>query len=224
MATFLRKPPPFLPPTQPPTASPPVPPKPRALVSLKSQQKPTKANTTINSANAIPESTDWIASTLKRRSGLGAGLAWAAFLSIGVVAEQFKMRDIDNAEEVVLPNGIRYTEIRIGGGASPKAGELVVIDLIGKVEGSRVVFVDTLNGTRKSLALVLGARPYTKGMCEGIEYVLKTMKAGGRRNVTIPSELGFGEKGADLGLGVQIPPGAALNYIVQIDKVSVAPA
>ncbi|XP_031498177.1 peptidyl-prolyl cis-trans isomerase FKBP17-2, chloroplastic-like [Nymphaea colorata] len=238
MATFIPKPPAFLPQTQP---LPPLPPKP-AIISIKSHHKPAKANTTGSNGSSsnvtvdtTPESTDYIASTLSRRFGLGAGLAWAGFLSVGVIAEQFKTRfeasqelsnarDIENADEVVLPNGIRYTDMRIGGGASPKAGDLVVIDLIGKVEGSGMVFVDTLDGTRKSLALILGSRPYTKGMCEGIEYVLKTMKAGGRRKITIPSELGFGEKGADLGLGIQIPPGAALNYIVLVDKVSVAPA
>lgn len=38
------------------------------------------------------ESTDWIASTLTRRFGLGAGLAWVGFLAVGVVSEQIKTR------------------------------------------------------------------------------------------------------------------------------------
>lgn len=38
------------------------------------------------------ESTDWIASTLTRRFGIGAGLAWVGFLAVGVVSEQIKTR------------------------------------------------------------------------------------------------------------------------------------
>ncbi|KAF6138935.1 hypothetical protein GIB67_025664 [Kingdonia uniflora] len=200
-------------------------------ISAKIQEpKPKNTNTV--------ESTDWIASTLTRRFGIGAGLAWAAFLAVGVVSEQIKtrlelsqqeadVRDVEKEKEgveVFLPNGIRYTDIRIGGGTTPRPGDLVVIDLKGKLEGSEEVFVDTFGGEHRPLALVMGSRPYTKGMCEGIEYVLRTMKTGSKRRVIIPSKLGFGEKGSDLGSGVEIPPFATLEYIVEVDKVSIAPA
>ncbi|PON49796.1 Peptidyl-prolyl cis-trans isomerase, FKBP-type [Trema orientale] len=192
------------------------------------QQKPSSANSKV-------ESTDWIASTLTRRFGLGAGLAWAGFLAFGVISEQIKTRlevsqqeantrNVEKVEEVVLPNGIRYYELKVGGGATPRPGDLVVIDLQGKVVGSGDVFVDTFEKEKKPLALVMGSRPYSKGVCEGIEYVLKSMKAGGKRRVVIPPGLGFGENGADLGSGEQIPPFATLEYTVEVDKVSIAPA
>ncbi|KAL4633070.1 hypothetical protein ACB092_04G094700 [Castanea dentata] len=203
----------------------------QAPVSVNVQQdfKPTKPKP------ATADSTDWIASTLTRRFGLGAGLAWAAFLAVGVISEQIKTRievsqqetntrNVEKEEEVVLPNGIRYYELRVGGGASPRPGDLVVIDLKGKIEGNGEVFVDTFGGDKKPLALVMGSRPYSRGMCEGIEYVLRSMKAGGKRRVIIPPTLGFGEKGTDLGPGVQIPPFATLEYIIEVEKVSIAPA
>lgn len=118
----------------------------------------------------------------------------------------------------------RYCELKVGGGASPRPGDLVVIDIMGKVESTGEVFVNTFEGDKKPLALVMGSRPYSKGVCEGIEYVLKTMKAGGKRKVIVPPQLGFRENGADLGSGVQIPPLATLEYIVEVDKVSIAPA
>lgn len=121
----------------------------------------------------------------------------------------------------ILP--YRYHDLKVGGGASPRPGDLVVIDIMGKVESSGEVFVNTFEGDKKPLALVMGSRPYSKGVCEGIEYVLKTMKAGGKRKVTVPPKLGFGENGTDLGSGVQIPPLATLEYIVEVDKVSIAP-
>jgi FKBP-type peptidyl-prolyl cis-trans isomerase len=118
----------------------------------------------------------------------------------------------------------RYYELKIGGGDMPRRGDLVVIDIMGKVESTGEVFVNTFEGDKKPLALVMGSRPYSKGVCEGIEYVLKTMKAGGKRKVIVPPELGFRENGADLGSGVEIPPLATLEYVVQVDKVSIAPA
>lgn len=183
------------------------------------------------------DSTDWIASSLTRRFGIGAGLAWFGFLAIGVVSEQIKTRlevsqqeantrDVDKEEEVTLSNGIRYTDLKVGGGARPRPGDLVVMNVKGSVQGSGggAVFVDTFEGGKKPLALVMGSRPYSKGICEGIEYVLASTKAGGRRRVIIPPNLGFGEEGADLGEGLQIPPFATLEYIIEVEKVSIAPA
>ncbi|KFK43980.1 hypothetical protein AALP_AA1G199200 [Arabis alpina] len=180
------------------------------------------------------ETTDWVASSLTRRFGIGAGLAWAAFLAFGVVSEQIKTRievsqeeantrDVEEEKEIVLPNGIRYYDLRLGGGATPRAGDLVVIDLKGQVQGTGQVLVDTF-GKKKPLALVVGSKPYNKGLCEGIDYVLRSMKAGGKRRVIVPPSLGFGEEGAELESGLQIPPSATLEYVVEIDRVSIAPA
>ena len=114
--------------------------------------------------------------------------------------------------------------MRVGGGASPRPGDLVVLDVKAKLQDSDEVLIDTFGGDRKPLALVMGSRPYSKGICDGVENVLRTMKAGGKRRVIIPPNLCFGEEGADLGSGVQIPPSATLEYIIEIDKVSIAPA
>ncbi|KAJ1437802.1 FKBP-type peptidyl-prolyl cis-trans isomerase domain [Sesbania bispinosa] len=201
-------------------------------VSTKAQQqKPIKP---VTSSTKV-ESTDWIATSLTRRFGIGAGLAWVGFLAFGVISEQIKTRlevsqqeadtrNVEKEEEVTLPNGIRYYELKVGGGAPPRPGDLVVIDIMGKIESSGEVFVDTFGGDKKPLALVMGSRPYSKGLCEGIEFVLKSMKAGGKRKVIVPPKLGFGEDGADLGSGVQIPSLATLEYIVEVEKVSIAPA
>eukprot|EP01018_Ginkgo_biloba_P036856 Gb_09810 [translate_table: standard] len=182
----------------------------------------------------IPDSTDWIASFLTRKFGLRAGIAWVLFLAIGVISEQIKtrfevsqeqqnMRDVESAQEVVLPNKIKYVDLRVGGGPSPRPGELVVIALQGKVQSTGYVFVDTFSEKKRPLAFLFGAKPYTKGICEGLEYVIQSMKTGGKRRATIPPELGFGEIGADLGEDILIPPGATLEYVVELQKVSIRP-
>ncbi|KAH9293449.1 hypothetical protein KI387_022615 [Taxus chinensis] len=181
------------------------------------------------------DSTDWIASSLTRRFGIGAGLAWFAFLAFGVISEQIKtrlevsqeqqnIRDVENTQEVVLSNGIKYVDLRVGGGSSPKTGDLVVIGLQGKVKSTGNVFVDTFSGRKSSLAFLFGIRPYTKGICEGLEYVIKTMKTGGKRKAVIPPELGFGKTGADLDGDILIPPEATLEYVVELQKVSIPPS
>ncbi|GMH22224.1 hypothetical protein Nepgr_024067 [Nepenthes gracilis] len=216
----------------------PPPPQPPGTPTQPSSEYPARSASVIveNQKTRKPaiDSTDWVASTLSRRFGLGAGLAWAGFLAVGVLSEQIKTRlevsqqlantrDVEK-EEVILPNGIRYCDIRVGGGATPRPGDLVVIDLKGTIKESGQVFVDTFDGDRKPLALIMGSRPYTRGVCEGVERLLRTMKAGGKRRATVPPSFGFGNEGADFGSGVQIPRNAPLEYIIEVDKVSIAPA
>ncbi|KAL2652362.1 hypothetical protein R1flu_020490 [Riccia fluitans] len=180
------------------------------------------------------ESTDWIASSLTRRFGLGAGLAWVGFLAFGVISEQIKTRtevflesqgtkDVEGAEEVVLPSGIRYVDLRVGGGSSPYKGDLVVADIVGKVSSTGEIFLDTTDNGRKPLAFVFLLKPYAGGVCDGVEIAMETMKAGGKRKVIVPPELGFGEAGADFG-DVKIPGGVELEYVVTLQRVSIAPS
>ena len=82
-------------------------------------------------------STDWMATQLTRRFGLAGGLAWVGFLTFGVVSEQVKTRlevaseeantrevatGTAAAREVVAPNGLRYSDLKIGGGSPPQPG------------------------------------------------------------------------------------------------------
>eukprot|EP00252_Welwitschia_mirabilis_P022595 TRINITY_DN6160_c0_g1_i1.p1 TRINITY_DN6160_c0_g1~~TRINITY_DN6160_c0_g1_i1.p1 ORF type:complete len:276 (-),score=40.95 TRINITY_DN6160_c0_g1_i1:27-854(-) len=179
------------------------------------------------------ETTDWIASFLTRRFGLAGGLAWFAFLAFGVISEQVKtrfevsqeiqnIRDADGgAEEVILPNGIRYVDVRLGGGASPKEGDLVVIGLKGRTQSAGTVFVDTKN--RQPLVFLFGVKPYVGGICEGLVHVIKSMKAGGIRKAIIPPEFGFGKDGSVVQENVVIPPDSTLEYTVELQKISVPP-
>ncbi|KAK8617088.1 hypothetical protein V6N13_117056 [Hibiscus sabdariffa] len=45
-------------------------------------------------------------------------------------------------------------ELKVGGGASPRNGDLVVIHLKGKIQGNHQVFVDTFDRDQKPLALI----------------------------------------------------------------------
>lgn len=181
------------------------------------------------------DSTDWISSNLTRRFGLGAGLAWFGVLAFGVISEQIKTRtevfqeeqgtrDVEGSKEVVLQNGIRYTDLRKGGGSTPQRGDLVVINLTGRVASTGEVFIDTTAEGKRPVAFIFGAKPYSGGMCDGVEYVLMSTRVGGKRRVTVPAALAFGESGTTLNTEFEIPGNATLEYVVEILKASIAPS
>lgn len=181
---------------------------------------------------AASETPDGIASFLTRRFGLKGGLAWLGFLTFGVVSEQVKTRleekyaldntvDIQDKFEQQTPNGIRYTDLKRGGGEAPQAGyfmaanmKVTVVDSVGKL-----TVLDT-SKSGKQLSFIFGklGGPITKGALEG----MLTMRAGGKRILIVPPELAFGEQGAKLPLGV-VPPNAEVTYEIELTRVSIPP-
>lgn len=185
------------------------------------------------------ESTDAVATFLTRRFGIAGGLAWLGVLAVGTLGEQVKTRmeveeekkntrDVQNAREVVLPSGVRYTDLRLGGGQTPSRGFITVIDYVGRADG--VVFEDT-RARGKPIVYLYGARPFVGGMCPGTEEALATMRAGGKRRIVVPAALGFGERGAVLRptehvpekQGI-VPPNADLVYELELVRVSIPPS
>eukprot|EP00878_Enallax_costatus_P032060 GHUV01035154.1.p1 GENE.GHUV01035154.1~~GHUV01035154.1.p1 ORF type:complete len:189 (+),score=44.25 GHUV01035154.1:837-1403(+) len=83
----------------------------------------------------------------------------------------------------------------------------------------------------KPIVYLYGSRPFTGGMCEGVEQAMASMKAGGKRVITVPPELGFGDKGFMLRptehvpdkQGI-IPPGATLEFELELVRVSIPPS
>jgi FKBP-type peptidyl-prolyl cis-trans isomerase len=190
------------------------------------------------------DSTDAISSALTRRFGLAGGLAWLGFLTFGVVSEQIKTRLEVAAEErdtksvaqrtleKVGGTTITYSDEKIGGGARPQQGDLVVLNMKGYaiVDGEKQLFVDT-SDTGKPIVLVYKSRPFTAGNSLGVELALEDMRAGGRRHVNVPSQYGFGEKGTSLkpsrhvpDKASVVPPNADLEYDVELLRVSIPPS
>ena len=99
------------------------------------------------------------------------------------------------------PNsGIHYMEDRKGD--YPKAGDKVKVHYTGTLEDGTKF--DSSRDRNKPFEFTIGVGQVIKGWDEG----LSNMRPGGQRKLIIPSELGYGERGA----GKLIPPGACLLY------------
>ena len=109
-------------------------------------------------------------------------------------------------DTVTTPSGLKYVEIKEGDGATPQKGQTVVVDYTGTLEdGSKF---DSSRDRNSPFSFQLGVGQVIKGWDEG----LSTMKVGGRRQLIIPSELGYGARGA----GGVIPPNATLIFDVEL--------
>mmetsp|Transcript_23541 Transcript_23541/g.21415 ORF Transcript_23541/g.21415 Transcript_23541/m.21415 type:complete len:212 (+) Transcript_23541:30-665(+) len=107
-------------------------------------------------------------------------------------------------------SGLKYTDIKIGEGASPVPGDTVRVHYTGWLDGfeSEKKF-DSSYDRRSPLVFKVGVRQVIAGWDEAL---LTNMKVGTKRNVIIPPELGYGSRGA----GGVIPPGATLYFTMEL--------
>jgi FKBP-type peptidyl-prolyl cis-trans isomerase len=107
------------------------------------------------------------------------------------------------------PSGLEYTETEAGTGAQAVAGKTVSVHYTGKLTNGKVF--DSSHSRGEPIRFPLGAGRVIKGWDEGIAL----MKVGGKATLTIPPELGYGERGA----GGVIPPNATLIFEVELVSV-----
>ncbi|HEY9798472.1 MAG TPA: FKBP-type peptidyl-prolyl cis-trans isomerase [Leptolyngbyaceae cyanobacterium] len=113
-------------------------------------------------------------------------------------------------DTVTTPSGLKYVEINEGNGATPKTGQTVVVHYTGTLEDGTKF--DSSRDRNQPFSFKLGVGQVIKGWDEG----LSTMKVGGRRQLIIPPELGYGARGA----GGVIPPNAKLIFDVELLRIS----
>ena len=109
-----------------------------------------------------------------------------------------------------MGNRLIIENLVIGEGAEAQDYNKVVVNYTGTLEDGSV-FDSSLNPDREPFTFTLGVGSVIKGWDLGV----KGMKIGGKRKLTIPSDLGYAEKGA----GKVIPPGATLIFEVELLEV-----
>lgn len=106
------------------------------------------------------------------------------------------------------PGKLEIKDTVEGKGQAVLAGDILTVDYTGKLTDGKQF--DSSVG-KKPFQFIIGAGQVIKGWDQG----MIGMKTGGKRELTIPSNLGYGENGA----GDVIPPNATLKFDVDLIKI-----
>jgi FKBP-type peptidyl-prolyl cis-trans isomerase len=112
-----------------------------------------------------------------------------------------------NGDPVKTASGLEYWEIKAGTGETAAKGQAVRVHYTGWLTTGKKF--DSSVDRGEPFVFPLGAGKVIKGWDEGVA----GMKVGGKRQLRIPPELGYGTRGAGGGL---IPPNATLIFDVEL--------
>lgn len=103
------------------------------------------------------------------------------------------------------PSGLKYADLKVGDGATPRLGQRVQVHYIGWLE----------NGQEFNNSYKLG-RPAEfslgPGLIPGWNEALQTMKVGGKRRIILPPALAYGPPGKP----PDIPPNSTLTFEIEL--------
>lgn len=117
----------------------------------------------------------------------------------------------ENSENMITTDsGLKYVELEEGTGATPKTGQTVVVHYTGTLEDGTKF--DSSRDRGQPFQFRIGVGQVIKGWDEGVG----SMKVGGRRQLVIPPDLGYGARGA----GGVIPPNATLIFDVELIRIA----
>ncbi|WP_117208272.1 FKBP-type peptidyl-prolyl cis-trans isomerase [Allorhizocola rhizosphaerae] len=108
------------------------------------------------------------------------------------------------------PADLQIEDLQVGAGAEATAGRQVVVHYVGVAHSTGEEFDASWN-RGSPFTFPLGAGRVIQGWDEGVQ----GMRVGGRRKLTIPPHLGYGNRGA----GAAIKPGETLIFVVDLLEV-----
>ncbi len=110
------------------------------------------------------------------------------------------------SELTTTPSGLQYRDLVVGTGEEARIGATAVVHYTGWLEDGTKFDSSVDRGT--PFDFVIGRGQVIKGWDEGVG----SMNVGGKRELIIPPDLAYGDRGA----GSVIPPGATLKFEVEL--------
>jgi len=106
-----------------------------------------------------------------------------------------------------LPSGVKYYDMKVGTGVSPKNGQTVSVQYTGTLlDGTK--FDSSYDHGGQPIDFPIGVGRVIKGWDEGVP----SMKVGGKRRLVIPGDLAYGANSPT----PTIPPNATLIFDIEL--------
>ena len=150
-----------------------------------------------------------------RRKVMLSGIVLSAILAVTAAAVLAQGAKVDTSKPTPVTgkpmktkSGVSYWDIKVGTGATAMKGQTVTVHYTGWFTDGKK-FDSSIGG--KPLPFKIGAHEVIPGWEDGVA----GMKVGGKRQLKIPSELGYGAKGYP----GAIPPNATLIFDVELISI-----
>ncbi|KAJ6831900.1 peptidyl-prolyl cis-trans isomerase FKBP16-4, chloroplastic-like isoform X1 [Iris pallida] len=126
---------------------------------------------------------------------------------------------IPESDFTTLPDGLKYYDLKVGGGAQAVKGSRVAVHYVSKWKN--VTFITSRQGIG-----VTGGSPYgfdvgqsERGfVLKGLDLGVQGMRVGSQRLLIVPPELAYGSKGVQ-----EIPPNATIELDVELQSIKQSP-
>jgi peptidylprolyl isomerase len=121
--------------------------------------------------------------------------------------------------EVTIPEGpapttLQSTDLTVGDGEEAQTGDTLTVHYVGKIYATGDEFDSSYDGEAIQVQLL------APGIIEGWAQGLVGVQAGGRRQLVVPPDLGYGPEGDP----PTIPPNSTLVFVIDVLDVEKAPA
>jgi FKBP-type peptidyl-prolyl cis-trans isomerase len=110
--------------------------------------------------------------------------------------------------EVTTASGLKYTDLTLGDGASPRLGQSVSVNYTGWLANGKEFDSSARHGRPAQFSLGPGLIP-------GWNEALQTMRVGGKRRIVTPPNLAYGPQGRP----PDIPPNSTLTFEIELLSV-----
>ena len=126
-------------------------------------------------------------------------------VAAAAIAYAFANRNGQAGNEITTASGMKYVDLKVGDGATPRMGQGVQVHYIGWLANGKEFNNSHKMGRPAEFSLGTGLIP-------GWNEALQSMKVGGKRRIILPPSLAYGPTGQP----PTIPPNETLTFEIEL--------